>query len=145
MSRGLRNRNPGNIRRTPGRGIYRGEVEHPTDPEFRQFVALKWGYRALFVVLYTYQLRHKLHTPREMISRWAPPSENRTEEYIRFVCERTGLDPDTPISTLDSKTMLPLGAAISEIENGEKAVWEDLEAGWGLFFHDFGPKSIKKR
>ncbi len=144
-SRGLRNHNPGNIRRTSGRGVYRGEVEQPTDPEFRQFVAPKWGYRALFVVLYTYEIRHRLRTPRQMISRWAPPTENHTETYIRFVCEQTGLSPDTPISALDPKIMLPFGAAISEMENGEKASWEDLEAGWELFFRDYGPKSTKKR
>lgn len=145
MSRGLRNRNPGNIRRLGKQRLYRGEVEHPTDPEFRQFEALKWGYRALFVVLHTYEVRHRLSTPRELISRWAPPTENRTEHYIRFVCERTGLDPEGDISTLDAEIMLPFGAAISAMENGKEASWEDLRAGWELFFSDFGPKSTKKR
>lgn len=145
MSRGLRNRNPGNIRRTGHQGRYRGEVEYPTDPEFRQFTAMKWGYRALFVVLYTYQVRHGLRSPRQLISRWAPPTENHTEGYLRFVCAQTGLEPEAPISTLDRETMLPFAAAMSRMENGLEPQSEELEAGWRLFFDDFGPKSTKKR
>ena len=55
MSRGLRNNNPGNIRRSKVR--YRGEVHPSQDPEFRQFSAPEWGYRAIFVLLDTYRVR----------------------------------------------------------------------------------------
>ena len=58
MSRGLRNRNPGNIRRSGVR--YVGEKVPSGDPEFREFVAVEWGYRAMFVLLYTYRLRYGL-------------------------------------------------------------------------------------
>lgn len=106
---------------------------------------MKWGYRALFAVLYTYEVRHGLRTPRQWITRWAPPSENHTERYLDFVCRRVGISPDERQSTLDRGVMIPFAAAMSEMENGEKAVWEDVEAGWELFFADFGPKSTKKR
>lgn len=138
MSRGLRNRNPGNIRRSNTR--YVGEVERPTDPEFRQFVAVEWGYRAMFVLLYTYRLRYGLNTLRGLIGRWAPPSENRTESYIRFVADRCGLDEEEPIDLLDAGTMVPVAAAMSEVENGMQAVRADVERGWELFFRDFGTK-----
>ncbi len=42
-----------------------------------------------------------------MISRWAPPSENHTEAYIRAVAADTGIDPDEPLDTLDPATMIP--------------------------------------
>ena len=29
--------------------------------------------------------------------------------------------------------MIPVVAAMSQMENGVKAVWEDVEAGWRLF------------
>ena len=77
MSRGLENRNPGNIRQSRVR--YKGEVRPSRDPEFKQFESPAWGYRAIFVLLDTYRRRHGLRSLREMISRWAPPSENRTE------------------------------------------------------------------
>ena len=75
MSRGLANCNPGNIRQSKVR--YKGEVRPSRDPAFKQFESLAWGYRAIFVLLHTYRVRHGLRSIREMISRWAPPSEKR--------------------------------------------------------------------
>ena len=40
---------------------------------------MPWGYRAMFVLLHTYRVRHGCRTLREMISRYAPPMENHTE------------------------------------------------------------------
>ncbi len=37
-------------------------------------------------------------TIREIISRYAPDSENDTEAYIRHVCQRTGLKPEDKIT-----------------------------------------------
>lgn len=71
MSRGLSNCNPGNIRQSKVR--YKGEVQPSRDPAFKQFESLAWGYRAVFVLLHTYRVRHGLRTVRGMISRWAPP------------------------------------------------------------------------
>lgn len=136
MSRGLRNCNPGNIRRSKVR--YVGEKEPSTDPEFRQFVAVEWGYRAMFVLLYTYRLRYGEHTLQGLIGRWAPPSENRTDCYVRFVAERCGVAADQPLDLLDAKTMIPVAAAMSEVENGVKADRAAVERGWELFFRDFG-------
>lgn len=131
MSRGLRNCNPGNIRLSGVR--YKGEVRPSRDPEFRQFESMAWGYRAIFVLLDTYRLRHGLHTIAEMISRWAPPSENRTQSYIRAVCERSGIGPAEPIDTRRAETMIPLAAAISRVENGRDAEMRDVVEGWRLF------------
>lgn len=131
MARGLDNRNPGNIRRSKVR--YRGEVRPSRDPDFKQFESLAWGYRAIFVLLDTYRIRYGLSTIRGMISRWAPPSENHTEVYIRAVAADTGLDPDRELDTHDPQTMIPLAAAISRVENGTAADLRDVEAGWRLF------------
>ena len=131
MSRGLANCNPGNIRQSKVR--YKGEVRPSRDPAFKQFESMPWGYRAIFVLLDTYRIRHGLDTIRGMISRWAPPSENRTEAYIRAVAADTGIDPDEPLDTLDPATMIPLAAAISRVENGTAADRGEIERGWALF------------
>lgn len=128
---GLENRNPGNIRQSRVR--YKGEVRPSRDPEFKQFESPAWGYRAIFVLLDTYRRRHGLQSLREMISRWAPPSENRTEAYIRAVADDTGIDPDEPIDTRDRKTMVPVAASISRVENGVAADRRQVERGWELF------------
>lgn len=131
MSRGLANNNPGNIRRSKVR--YRGEVRPSRDPEFRQFETPAWGYRAIFVLLDTYRRRYGLDTLRGMITRWAPPVENRTDAYIRAVADDTGLDPDERLDTRDRRTMVPVAAAISCVENGVKADRAEVERGWELF------------
>ena len=130
MSRGLKNNNPGNIRQSAVK--YRGEVPS-TDPAFKQFAAVAWGYRAVFMLLYTYQVRHGLHTIREMIVRYAPPNENRTDIYVDFVSRCAGVEADGKLDTLSRTQMIPVVSAISRMENGTEAVAADVEAGWTLF------------
>ena len=85
-TRGIRNNNPANIRLGCK---WKGLVDNQTDKEFCQFVTMTWGVRALLVTLHTYVVKHKLHTIREIINRWAPPEDgNKTEKYVEFV-ERT--------------------------------------------------------
>ena len=134
MARGLDNRNPGNIRQSKVR--YRGEVRPSRDPAFKEFESLAWGYRAIFVLLDTYRIRYGLDTLRGMISRWAPPSENHTDAYIRAVAADTGLDPDERLDTHDARTMIPVAAAISRVENGTPADMRQVAEGWRLFRGD---------
>ncbi len=131
MARGLNNRNPGNIRQSKGR--YKGEVRPSRDPAFKQFETMAWGYRAIFVLLHTYRTRHGLRTIAAMIARWAPPSENKTELYIRTLSRRSGIPADRPLDTRDRRTMIPIAAAISFVENGTAADMHDVEKGWELF------------
>lgn len=130
MSRGLDNRNPGNIRRSGVR--YRGEVRPSRDADFKQFKSMEWGYRAMFVLLDTYRRRYGLDTVRKMISRYAPPSENDTARYVRTVCEMTGIAPDEKINTRCRATMVPLVSAMSYVENGVAARRDEVERGFDL-------------
>jgi hypothetical protein len=45
---------------------------------------MPYGYRAGFVILHTY-LVHGLNTIEKIIVRFAPPTENNTENYITSV------------------------------------------------------------
>ena len=130
LPRGLRNRNPGNIRRSAVR--YKGETESD-DAAFKAFASTAWGYRAMFVLLHTYRVRHRIATLRGMIARWAPPSENHTEAYTRAVSADTGIGPDEALDTLDPAVMIPVAAAISRVENGATADPDELRRGWELF------------
>ncbi|MBR6759276.1 MAG: structural protein P5 [Alistipes sp.] len=130
MSRGIKNCNPGNIRRSRVR--YRGEVHPSQDPDFKQFTSMAWGYRAMFVLLDTYRKRYGLTTLRDMISRYAPPQENHTARYIDAVCDFTGLHADEELNTRDRATMIPIIMAMSRIENGCSAEQHEVETGWIL-------------
>lgn len=131
MSRGLRNNNPGNIRRSRVR--YQGEVRPSRDADFKEFETMAYGYRAMFVLLDTYSSRYGLHTIRSMLNRYAPPEENLTESYIRFVSDYSGVMPDEPIDTRSQSDMIPIVSAMSRIENGISANLADVEEGWRLF------------
>ena len=89
MTRGELNCNPLNIRRVAGT-TWKGQRAEQTDKGFVQFESFEWGLRAAFVLLRTYSRKYKLNCVRDIVSRWAPPSENHTERYIRNVCLWTG-------------------------------------------------------
>ena len=131
MSRGLRNNNPGNIRHSAV--TYRGETHPSTDPAFKQFESVAWGYRAMFVVLYTYRQRHGLKTLGEMIGRYAPPAENATDRYVAAVARESGIAADQPLDTQDRAQMTAIVAAMSRVENGVPADSQEIEKGWELF------------
>ena len=94
-TRGIRNNNPLNIRRNPA-NQWQGLRPVQADKLFCQFKAMKWGLRAAIKLLDNY-IRRGAQTPRQIISRWAPPSENDTASYVRKACQRAGLNPDFPV------------------------------------------------
>lgn len=133
-SRGLRNNNPGNIRLSNTR--YLGEVDS-TDSAFKQFKSMAYGYRAMFVLLHTYQRKHHLNTIAEMISRYAPAVENHTEKYIKAVSDWSGVPATSRITATNGDIMVPIVAAMSRVENGVFAHMPDVVEGWDLFIKDY--------
>lgn len=130
MTRSERNNNPGNIRLTSDR--WRGQVLPPPDRGFVTFTEPKWGYRALFVILEGYMIRHGLRTIRGIIGRYAPPTENSTRSYIRSVCRATGWGPDDPLDPC-GRVMQDLARAITRVESGKPADEKALREGYALY------------
>lgn len=135
VPRGLRNNNPGNIRLSATR--YHGEVCPSEDKAFKQFETMAHGYRAMFVLLYTYQHKHGLNTIAAMISRWAPSVENDTDGYIQAVSDWSGVPATSRITTTNGDIMVPIVAAMSRVENGVFANMPDVVKGWDLFIADY--------
>jgi len=114
MTRGIRNKNPGNIRRTTDQWV--GLSAEQTDSEYYQFENAVYGIRALGKLLVNYYIKYDLNTVAEIISRYAPSSENDTDSYIASVAGRLGVQPDT---ALNVPGVLPtLVRAIIKHENG---------------------------
>lgn len=129
LPRGLRNNNPGNIRRNGD--VFQGEVNPSRDKEFKQFKSMAHGYRAVFKILSNYYRNYKLDTIRKMISRWAPENENNTSAYVSLVSSYAGIGPDDLI-IFDREQMIRIVAGMSRVENGRDAVMSDVIAGWNL-------------
>ncbi len=118
LPRGILNNNPGNLREPPGGGDqWKGERTTDDDPAFEEFETPEYGIRALAKVLLRYHRVYELNTVTEMIYRWAPPSENDTEAYVKQVAARMGIEPN--LDFFLTRGMLELMVrAIIKHENG---------------------------
>ena len=134
LPRGIRNNNPLNIRRSKDK--WKGLSITQNDPSFCQFETLEWGWRAAFWLLTrTYYHKYRLFTIRAIISKWAPPCENKTEAYIRNVCRLTGIGPDEPIGIPSDQPArwIALGRAMAIQENGTDSIDDfAMLRGWTL-------------
>ncbi|MGI4841017.1 MAG: structural protein P5 [Janthinobacterium lividum] len=127
-SRGVRNRNPGNIDFNP-RNDWQGqlglEVGVPS-PRFALFDSPENGIRALGKLLINYRGKDGMpgigapgiDTVRETISRWAPGNENDTEAYIKAVARAVGVGSDQAIDIKKPAVLAGMVTAIIIHENG---------------------------
>ena len=95
-TRGLRNNNPGNIRKSGDK--WQGLAREQADAEFFTFQSMEWGVRATARILIKYQDSYGLHTIQDIISRWAPSVENDTKNYIKNVSIMMGISSVTGIN-----------------------------------------------
>lgn len=121
VTRGVRNNNPGNIRKgQPWQGLAvpaEMTAAQRAETAFDVFKAPEWGVRALARVLITYQDSYGLNSLPEIIGRWAPPSENMTGAYIEAVARAMLVKPTDRISVHDYAVMRPMVEAIIAHEN----------------------------
>ena len=124
MKRGIRNNNPLNIRHSADR--WEGAKMNQTDKNFVQFESMDYGYRAAWKVLETYWhhflAEKKPFNPKNIIDRWAPPTENDTQAYIRTVLGISGLGGNEhlpqPSRRVDTERLVTLLAAMTVVECG---------------------------
>lgn len=114
-ARGVRNNNPGNIRKS--KDVWVGQTGN--DGSFVTFATPAHGIRATGRNLLSYA-RQGYVTPEQIITRWAPPEDdNDTEGYIKFVSEYLNVPRDTRLDLTDLNTLTRLSMAIMIKENGQ--------------------------
>ena len=115
---GMRNNNPGNIRLSGDK--WQGLAEQQSDSQFFVFNTPVYGIRAIARLLINYQDKYGLRTIKDIISKWAPPSENKTDAYIAAVTQRTGFAADQQLDMHTYEHLRPLVLAIIWQENGQQ-------------------------
>ena len=150
--RGIRNNNPGNIRRGPR---WEGSLSIPDqkalndgkmlDEAFAVFRHPIFGIRALAVLLRNYKRLHGVKTLTALVKRYAPKSDNNpTKKYVQFLADRLGVTPRKQVDLADYETLRKLIPAIIDFENGKRTNgWyshHQIEAGLQLASLDNTPK-----
>lgn len=92
-TRGIRNNNPFNIKRSSSRWKGKVPFKDSTDNTFEQFISPDYGLRAGIILLRNY-VNQGYDTYRKVINRFAPSSENDVNKYLDFVCCYGLYDPD---------------------------------------------------
>ncbi len=132
----IKNNNPLNIRvgkskwqgqvsPSPRRGV-RGEA----GGAFCVFSSVEWGLRAAFCLLRTYATKYRLNCVRDIITRWAPPSENDTTSYIRHVCQLTGFGGNQRLTEKDWPRLVK---AMARMECGVELQDDVIQKGFQLY------------
>ena len=111
---GIKNNNPGNIRFNP-KNNWKGQIGKD-DRGFVIFNNPQNGIRAMAKVLNSYR-KKGFTTISSIISRWAPPHENKTQNYINFVANALHTSPNHVINDSDYSHLIK---AIIKVENGQQ-------------------------
>ena len=104
--------NPGNLR-VPG-----------SKTAFQQFKSPAEGWDAMSDQLVldnkpTNEGGHGLSTISQIVSSWAPPTENDTASYIKNVSNETGIDPNSKIDLTDPAILGKVQTAMAHQEGGK--------------------------
>ena len=131
MTRGQRNNNPCNIRKTTDKWI--GQVSNlngKTDKAFCQFDTMKHGLRATFKLLFNYRKKYNINCIWHIVHKWAPEKDGNNERaYVAFIESRTGLDKWLPLVTEEYKAVV---SAMCEIESQYKPSPEEIDEAYEL-------------
>lgn len=129
LPRGLRNNNPGDIKTGEQ---WQGMVGD--DGTFVTFSDITWGTRALATDLAN-KINEGENTITEIVSIYAPPSENNTTAYIASVSADTGFDPNAVLG-MDQATLHALMRAVMNHELGDQysamVSDDDIDTGIGM-------------
>ena len=74
-----------------------------TKEGFAIFAGPEWGARAFVRNARTQYILRGCTTPAQFVTKFAPPSENDTKRYLRFVCVRMGLNANSDMKLFDRR------------------------------------------
>lgn len=121
--RGIRNNNPGNLNYVGQNGA---TLEDHATPRFARFNSAFEGFAALGKQIKAYYNGtskaagyQKLQSVEDIISRFAPASENNTQAYINKLSKMLGVGRGDSLNIQDPQVLATLMNGITQIENGK--------------------------
>lgn len=125
--------NPFNIRyniHNDWLGVVRGKTHN----DFEEFTEMRYGLRAGLKLLLRYYNGYGLHTIRDIITKFAPPTENDTEVYIAYVARQVGVEPDDEIDLNKKATLISVAKWMLKMETGKTFANAQLVEAYALLF-----------
>lgn len=138
LPRGVRNNNPLNLRYSVN-NHWKGKVadKDKKDDMFEEFYSIAYGVRAACRLIQVYVKHYGCSTIRSIIYRFAPPTENDTLHYYKYVKEECG---SYCVDVSNDKFMFRLIHAMWYIENGQIPTRDDCEKirmGIAMYLSDY--------
>lgn len=101
---------------------------------FCVFKSLEYGFRAAFILLCNYR-KQGFDTIEKIITKFAPPHENPTYQYIKFVADRLeddgvqcyGVDMEICPLRMDRECAVSLLSAMCKFETGVSVSREEIK------------------
>ena len=121
---GRRNKNPLNVRYNASNDWFGRDSKEGTPAGFETFVSTAHGIRAADKVLEKYD-DYGVNSIREVITRFAPSSENDTEGYIDFVAKEIGIGADDGLNLKNPRTRTELIKAMVQMESPDVTLTDE--------------------
>lgn len=134
LPRGIRNNNPLNIRKGCS---WKGERPVQSDKQFEEFASIEFGVRAAIKLIRNHidgSIGHRKPCVNisQLISVWAPPSENNTEAYIKAVERMTGINRYQRIYSNNRDVISRIVQAMAKVETGCSLDAQIVRSAWEL-------------
>ena len=94
-----------------------------TKKGFVEFKNQEYAIRAWLILMRTYRRRYGCRTVEQIVTRYAPPNENNTEQYIAYCRRQLHLEPNSTLN-FDCE-YISLAAAMAKMETGV-----ELDIAW---------------
>lgn len=124
---GLSLNNLGNIRIS--KNNWRGKITPSKNKSFETFKDPADSVHAMIVLIFGYMKNRKAKTVRDIISIYAPATENNVNSYVANILKWTGLKPDDLFAPT-KENMKKLLAGMVQNEVGIKPADSILEKAW---------------
>lgn len=111
---GVRINNPLNIRYNTANS-WTGQTGQESG--FSKFKSVEFGLRAGIKLIQNYATKYNANSVHTIISKFAPPSENDTKNYIKFVTARMGVTEYENIGVFSKYNMFELLKAMCKMES----------------------------
>ena len=105
------------------------------DEQFEEFISMYYGFRAAIRLMENY-IRDGHNTINAIVRRWAPPTENDTQGYLRNVTYWTQMGGNENIA-IGSQQMKQLIWSMALVESGQeiKDYLPSYEKAWTNYFN----------